>query len=459
MSEEELEEQTEGTTIEGWQNNRRLVIALAVIGVLGLLAAVVFAILLLREPDDEVVEDDTTPVATLVAAPVPTAVAYEAISESGTVTLTVESPAILQIAGREFALRAQAIPADGIWSPIVQGEGTGAWVYGSIINYVIGLPATDSNRNLLEGLTLGDEILLTTRGEREVFFSFNTRNLMPTTNRDIYAQNEPGITLVLMGDGGQNERLVVKGSYVVPDPSSNAPNNVYELGEPAQLETAVLTVNGATYLPGRPEAPTGFEFILVDYQVQNTGLTALDTSLLQMTLLDELGNRYVLNGQASLLGNYPPLSGFINSGQLVQATIGYQIPIGLISRNLNWAVLQTGTNNQIQVTIPFNGSGTGGQGTAVMLDSVAVSEDLTRLGLIGTIINGSTQPLVISEQSVTLRTGDGSNYLLLSTNPPFPWSVAPGQTISFSVSFQRPSGFDNATFTILNQQFELSNLR
>jgi hypothetical protein len=153
------------------------------------------------------------------------------------------------------------------------------------------------------------------------------------------------------------------------------------------------------------------------------------------------------------------LSGFLNSGQLASATIGYQIPVGLISPNLNWVVLQTSTGAQIQVTIPFNAGGSGAQGTAISLEAVNVSEDLTSLNLLGTVVNGSTQPLVIGEQNISLRTSDGSVYLLLSTNPAFPWSVAPGQTMQFAVSFQRPSTATSATFTVLNQQFELSNLR
>jgi hypothetical protein len=374
-------------------------------------------------------------------------------------SVTLESPASLRIGAQDFTVRGQAIAADGTWVPAVQGEGTAVWVYGSIINYIIGLPDSEANQTLLEQLALGDEIVLTTRGEREFVFLFNNRSQEPTTNRDIYAQNTPGITLVLVGNNQGAERMVVKGTYVVPDPDSGRDNNVFEIGEPAQLENAQITVNGATYLPDRPEAPPGFAFFLVDYEIQNTGLTALDTSQLQMSLLDSLGNTYALNAPASQLGNYPPLSGFLNSGQLASATIGYQIPVGLISPNLNWVVLQTNTGAQIQVTIPFNAGGSGAQGTAISLEAVNISQDLTSLNLLGTVVNGSTQPLVIGEQNVSLRTSDGSVYLLLSTNPAFPWSVAPGQTMQFAVSFQRPSAASAAVFTVLNQQFELSNLR
>ena len=435
-------------------NNRRILYLIILI--VGLFLVIVFAFLLLRGSEEE---DNPSIVDTRVAAPVPTGVIIDVVSSSETMSVTLESPVSLQIGSQEFTVRAQAISADGTWVPAVQGEGTAVWVYGSIINYIIGLPDSEANQTLLEQLALGDEIVLTMRGEREFVFSFNNRSQVATTNRDIYAQNSPGITLVLVGNNQGAERLVVKGTYVVPEPESGQADNVFEIGEPAQLETAQITVNGATYLPDRPEAPPGFAFFLVDYQIQNIGLTALDTSQLQMSLLDSLGNTYALNAPASQLGNYPPLSGFLNSGQLASATIGYQIPVGLISPNLNWVVLQTSTGAQIQVTIPFNAGGSGAQGTAISLEAVNVSEDLTSLNLLGTVVNGSTQPLVIGEQNISLRTSDGSVYLLLSTNPAFPWSVAPGQTMQFAVSFQRPSTATSATFTVLNQQFELSNLR
>jgi hypothetical protein len=451
MAEEELTDLDNDPA--GKLSDNRKILYLIIL-VVGLFLLMVFAFLLFRDSEGE-----NIPVDTRVAAPVPTAVIINVVSPSETMSVTLESPASLRIGPQDFTVRAQAIAADGTWVPAVQGEGTAVWIYGSIINYVIGLPDSQANQTLLEQLALGDEIVLTTRGERELVFSFNNRSQVATTNRDIYAQNSPGITLVLVGNNQGTERLVVKGTYVVPEPDSGQADNVFEIGEPAQLENIQITVNGATYLPDRPEAPPGFAFFLVDYQLQNTGLTALDSSQLQMSLLDSLGNTYALNAPASQLGNYPPLSGFLNSGQLASATIGYQIPVGLVSPNLNWVVLQTNTGAQIQVTIPFSAGGGDAQGTAISLEAASVSEDLSSLNLLGMVVNGSTQPMVIGEQNISLRTSDGSVYLLLSTNPAFPWSVAPGQTIQFAVSFQRPPTASSAIFTVFNQQFELSNLR
>jgi hypothetical protein len=119
-------------------------------------------------------------------------------------------------------------------------------------------------------------------------------------------------------------------------------------------------VQANSFLTNRPEAPTGFGFFLIDFVVQNVGLTAIDTSAYRFTLADELGNQYALNPIASRLGNFPPLGGFVNAGQSVSATAGYQIPAGLVSPNLTWTVTAP-DGAQIQAVLPFTAGGDAGQ--------------------------------------------------------------------------------------------------
>ncbi len=380
------------------------------------------------------------------------------ISDSGTVSVTLDLPITLKLADREFAVRAERVTAEGTWSPEAS-EDTAVWVYGSVVNYVFGLQATDETQTLLEGLTPGDEITVVTRGGASLPFLFESRQMIPKNNRDVFAQNRPGVTLILIGMSGE-ERLVVNGRFAADRATTpQLEDNRIELGETAQLDNIQITVTGAAYVPSRPEIPPGFAFYQIDFQVQNVGLTALDTSRLRFTLLDDLGNQYALNPAASQVGNYPPLSGFLNVGQSVQATAGYQIPAGLVSNTLGWVVSRTDTNSQIQVIIPFNGSNRALLGSSVSLVRAEVSSDLTNLILAGQITNVGEQPLVVTENDVSLRTADGSAYLLLSTNPAFPWTVPPGQSASFTVIFQRPVTSDSAVFTVLNQPFQLTGLR
>jgi hypothetical protein len=222
-----------------------------------------------------------------------------------------------------------------------------------------------------------------------------------------------------------------------------------------QLDNVQLTVNGATYMADRAEIPPGFAYFVVDYQIQNVGLTAFDTSLLDLKLVDEIGNQYALNPAASQMGNFPMLNGFLNANQAVNASAGYQVPLGLNSETVNWVVTNRQSGAQVFVTLPFTGGETAVQGATTSLFRADVSPDLTSLNLGGQVTNLGTQPLVITESDVQLRSEDGTVYLMLSVNPPLPWTVAPGQTVQFFVTYQRPPS-GNAIFRVLNQEFLIS---
>jgi hypothetical protein len=251
---------------------------------------------------------------------------------------------------------------------------------------------------------------------------------------------------------------VVRGRYVISDNQAVTEGaRLVELGETAQLENLQITATAANFLFDRPEIPPGFAFYLIDYQVQNIGSAAINTTGLQLVLADDLGNLYALNPTATQLGSYRLLTGQIAPGQTVAATAGYQIPSGLASVNLRWTISLDDPNNFIAVNIPFKDAEDSGQNAVVEVQQANVSLDGTSVVINGQITNLGEQPLVVNSNNVSLS-GDGSIYLMLSTNPAFPWVVGPGQTTQFLVTFQRPTG-STAVFRILNQPFELAGLR
>lgn len=441
-------------------SNPAVLVATA-IALVALLAVIVLSVILIRQGQMD--EADTT------ASGTPTPFGTDAdggllggaplvvgMSDSATISVTLDSPITLSLAGQQFNVQTQVIGADGTWTPTVDAPGAAVWVFGSVVNYVVGLPDSEENRAMLEGLAPGDEMMLSTRGGTRFTFSFNSRTSVPVTNRDIFAQTTPGITLVLLGSEGA-ERLTVNGRYVVSEADSQA-GNVVSLGETAQLENVQLTVNSSTYIADRAEIPPGFALFVVDYQIQNVGLTAIDSSSLQLGLVDNLGNQYVLSPLATQLGNFPTLAGFLNANQATQASAGYQIPLGLESDTLSWVVTNSNSGAQVYVTLPFTGGAAAAAGSSITLARADVSTDLTSLILGGQVTNLGTQPVVITESDVALQTQDGSIYLLLSTNPPFPWTVPPGQTLQFFLTYQLPPT-DAAVFRVLNQGFQLTGLR
>lgn len=434
-----------------------LIVAIgAAIGSLALIC--LFAFLLLQSDDSE---QPTAPTLTPVggASELDTdTFAFLSISDTGAISVTMETPIFLNVAGEEFSVQAEVLPAQGAWNPVPANETTAVWVYGSVINYDFGLDDTEENRALFERLVAGDEIILKTRSEVSLTFVVSRRQEVSSDNREIFAQRSPGITLVLLEEDLGEQRLVVQGRFVVSDAKSDPQaGSTVKLGETAQLEGLQITVNGVSFQFDRPEAPAGLAIFHVDYQIQNVGAAAVDANSLSMVLIDDFGNLYALNPAASQIGNNPPLTGLIQPGQTVAATAGYQIPSGLTSSVLRWQVTISGTGSQIEVVLPLGETVASPQEASVLVQEVSVVNNGTDLFIVGQVTNLGSQPLLVDVSDVSLSSG-GTVFLMLSVNPAFPWSVPAGQTVQFGATFQRPPGLE-AIFTVLGQSFQLTGLR
>lgn len=383
------------------------------------------------------------------------------ISDTQTISVTLDVPVTLAIGERDFVVLSQTINSDSTWSPGISSDSTAGWVYGSIINYIMALQSTGENADLMRSLSPGNELILTTQSGADFIFEVEGSRLVAIDDQSIFTQLSPGMTLILMGD--QNgERLVVDGRHVITDSPSGSggseTNPEVGIGEPVQLDGLQVTITNATYVPDHPETPPGFAFFILDGMLLNGGNTTVDAGMLRLVLADETGNQYVLNPVASSLGENAPLTGgFLTAGQTLPFSVGYQIPTGLFSTTLMAQVVRLDTGAGVQIKIPFSARNAVDEAT-ISLQSVELSEDLASLIMTGQITNNGGQPVVVAQSDVTLRTPDGASYLILSSNPPFPWTIPAGQTLLYVVTFQRPVSSDTAVFTVLNQPFQLNNL-
>lgn len=398
-----------------------------------------------------------TPVATLGLLPDLQVEAEVAGSVPQTLTLT--SPTFLTLKGQQLPVSIGFVrEGQPLTAPAPEAQNA-VWVYGTVVNYVFGLPS-EANKQLLEGLTVGERVQITTKGAQKLEFAITGRELTTEPDAVLFDQTRPGILLVWLGELEGGQRLIVRGEYVIDtsagsNPATNSGTTV-ELGQTAQVGELRLTATGATRALDRPEAPPGFSLYFVDFTLENLSTAPLDTGLLRFVLVDDLGNQYSLNNQVSQLGNNALLTGLVNAGAQVQATAGYQIPLTLTSENLKWRVSRADKPGQIEVVIPF-GSGATAQNAQITLQQASVSPDGTSLTLVGQILNNGADVLVITENDVSLM-GGNTLYLIFSTSPGFPWQVSPGQNGSFVVTFQRPTT-ETAVFQVLNQSFELTGLR
>lgn len=381
------------------------------------------------------------------------------ISDSTTVSVTLDVPVALSLGGRNLAVQPININPDGSWSPPISANDAAGWVYGSIVNYIMAVNPSDENKAMLETLVPGEQMVITTQNGTEIIYEFESSRLVAANDQSGFAQLTPGLTLLLLEEG-EDERLIANGRYLLTEGAGSTDNSgaPITVGETAQLSNVQVTVTGVSYLPNDPNSPPGFAFFVVDFQIFNAGTTALDVSTLQLTLIDEIGNQYALNPVASRLGlNAPLTGGFLNAGESLPISVGYQVPEGLVSTSVTLTVKRSDTGEQVLVNIPFSGRNAV-LNTTITLQSVEVSADLTSMNMIGQITNNGSQPVVAEQDDVWLRTPDGASYLMLSTNPAFPWTIPPGQTLQYAVTFQTPIGADTAVFNVLNQSFQLTNL-
>lgn len=455
---EDQTEQTEGSSlIDKIKENRGFLIGVLVaMAFMGLCLVPIFLFFLLRGTGSSFLSGgQPTPFATDVSSVLPLQTpVWNAVDGTGTISATVDIPATLTLNGRSFTIQPQLIPENGVWSPDV-GDDSAAWVYGTIVNYVFGLPDTDDNQAVMDLLSPGDEFEMVTHEGIQYVFSFQSKDMVAASDRDIYTQQSPGATIILT-DGSAEERLVVKGRYVVPpDMGDNFQANTCQVGEMCQVGNMEIAVTGTAYDPSQGSAPDGFAYYRVDYQIENVGSSAIDTNNLQLALTDELGNQYALNSMASQSGNYPVLRGPLNVGQIIQATAGYQVPASLESGTVQWVISDVGTGAQIQVVIDYGGGSNAAQQTNITLLGATITPDNASLMMDGQVTNLGSQQIVVTQQDLSLRTADGASFLLLATNPELPWTIPPGGTLQFFVRYQNPQA-DAALFTVLNQSFQLS---
>lgn len=376
------------------------------------------------------------------------------------VSVTLSTPTALDINGTVFQVRSESVSGSA-WRPALpqDRDDVAVWLRGTVVNYVLFISDTADNRALVQALQPGDPMALAVNGE-SLNFELAERLVVGQNNVELFRQTTPGLTLVLVNtDPG--DRIVARGLYAASDalePASPGDDQPAAIGETLSLESLRLTVTGATQLFDRAEAPAGFEFYLVDLRLENAGSAPLSLDRLSFALRDSFGNQYVVNPLASTLGNFPPVGGALDGGATRQATVGFQIPSGLSAPALQFSADDASTGTTVAVNIPYDGGDAAAVGAAVALLSADVTEDGTGLLLSGQIANSGTGTLIVEAADVTLI-DQGTVHLLLSNNPAFPWIVGPGQTVAYSVLFQRPVNSSQAVFSILNQSFQLTGLR
>lgn len=123
-------------------------------------------------------------------------------------------PESLEIGGVPFRVYPSAI-SNGTWTyePL---EGTSSWIGGTIINWCFGLPALASNKAVFERLEQAGDTdriaLVRMSGGLVRRYRLQKPVQVERQQIEILVQNQPGITLVLLGDEQNARRWIIRGS-------------------------------------------------------------------------------------------------------------------------------------------------------------------------------------------------------------------------------------------------------
>lgn len=376
--------------------------------------------------------------------------------EGKPVSLTISAPYLMTIGNRTFDVSTERVTEGGLWAPSLESNDSAVWVNGTVINYVIAIAYTEENVALMQSLEQNGDIVLKTRTGDARTFTFHSREVVSVDTKEIFAQTQPRVTIVLVGLGkDEPNRLVIQGRYQVDQSADFATPAIQTqsiaLGK--EISLGQIKLNPLTFAEQQQQG--NFSYFLVDYQLTNQGSTSFDTAQLNFALRDGAGNRYAVNKEASGAGNYLPLSDKIDAGSVVSATVGYQIPDGVDSADLTWVIEYPQEEVVVEVVDPASES----MENKPLLAEVQILKtgliDASTILIEGDIRNNDTRPLTVQASDLSM-TSDSTVYSILSTNPGFPWVLEPNQQIPFTITAQRPYNTEQAMFTILNQSFGLT---
>ena len=431
------------------------------LAVLGL--AILAAIWWLWPGDEEVVEpgqspqsivvSDGTPLtltslgdslqATETPTPLPT-LESELLADiigAGVKTKELVLPRTLEIKGVSFVVQ-PVKTKQGEWRLPAEPRAV-SWIYGTVINYVLGLEATAENKALLAGLAFGDVFLLrTSTGLTTRFAYVDTVRVAPQVT-ELFGQRRPGLTLVLLNDGTADSRIVIRGLYV---PGSEVDSSVGPMIEPAEVNQPLvlddrlrLTALGYALLPSAA-APAGYVYLGVNFRAtylqrgQALPATALQTRL----TVDRLTYPRVTVNETQ------PLPEQLFYGQVVTASLTYAVPEAVMTKEMSWAVSLDPAGEQARIRLlPY-----AGRLQPVVTLSEAKFEGETLL--LSFKVEAAFRPLDLTATDLQLQGGS-----LAPTGNTFPWSVAAQEQGNFTL-LVRPEGAGPLTVSLLQQGFEVS---
>lgn len=262
----------------------------------------------------------------------------ESIFDGQKVKVGIFYPQTLDMGGQVyFLVPTSVLPATG-W-PIPQTEGAASWLNGSSVNYVVGLPYSAHNVEVMGRLQVDDPLVIHMSTGQVLQFRVREIKRVPIQQVEIFRQKRPGITVALTGDPAA-DRLVVIGDYDAAAESAGGwtvqgsqPVPVWQAATAGDVGVNILHVT--YYTPTNPAVqgflPAGQVLYVLDYVLRNNGTGKVALTSLQAEAIDTSDLRYpAMEAVSKRYGRYPSLAESVaqelSAGQAVTLSAGYMVP-------------------------------------------------------------------------------------------------------------------------------------
>jgi len=367
------------------------------------------------------------------------------ILQQNNAALPATLPLMLDVGGQTLPIVA-VTPEEGRW-PIPEDGQSAVWVYGTVINYVIGVPYTEALVDALAELDSSAHITLTLNNGSLLIFGAPQMQRVPIDDVSPMAQTQPGLTLVQLSSSG-SDRLTIRARYL--------PEETQTAGGPQRVRSLSVEVLEA-YRLDNFSAPE-MQYFVVDYQVMNESAQEVDPALFDLVLQDGAGNHYLLNPEATGLGAYAPPPASIAAQETVQLSVGYLVPSDL-RPPLTWTFRPDPTAATLaRFPLFYQPPLPGPAQPQVELTGAFIDNTRGVIVINGVIRNVGESNLTITGGDVSL-TSSGGELNLRAATPLLPWTVAAGDEQRFELQFTRPDeGIQSVLLDVDGFTFQIEGL-
>ena len=374
-------------------------------------------------------------------------------------------PTALTFAENTFAIQPMQLNAKQTWQYDPSIKKTGYWAAGTMVNYVIGLPATLENTDAFNQIATDNIIFLTT-GQGALRYRVTQIGAInsddPTLLRN---QTSPRLTLLLLGEGNDESSLVVA-EYT----DEAVANETVGAGTLINLGDVQVAATGSRLVLGNEVGlPPGSNYYQVNVRVRNLMTTSLEASQFFAELIDNTGVRVGTSAIASAAngasgwatGTLKPKG---EAGDVMTLTAGFEVSSTLVGPNLIW---QFGTRKEspdvARVALIYKAPiimptplPTVPPRADVKITNADISPDGSELRVVGEIRNLTNQPLTVSLVDLKLDTATGQPIALKQALPTLSpaWTISPNESLVFRVSFVRPPPGE-VVFSLFERRFSI----